>query len=74
MRRSRTHRWGRSARARILDQYIRTNFRDFTLVGLTAQGCDYEDPDSVAEIELDDIHRIKIVSDEQHCDITRLFA
>ena len=57
----------------LLDQYLRANYV-FTLLGISAQGCNYEDPSSLESIDYDDIRRIKIVGEEDHHDISRIFA
>lgn len=57
----------------LLHQYIQTNF-NYNLLGVSAQGCDYEDPASSKDIVLDDIKRISIVGENTHHDITRIFA
>lgn len=58
----------------LLHQYLATNFKEYDLVGLSAQGCDYDDAASVKNIDLDDIKRIKVVSSTTHNDITKLFC
>ncbi len=61
----------------LVHQYLSTNFTEYRLLGLSAQGCDYRDSDSVDAITLDDVSRIRVVSGsggEEHCDITQVFT
>jgi hypothetical protein len=59
----------------LLDQYLRTNF-DFSLFGLSAQGCDYDDSDALDVIDLGDITRIEVIQEDGnvHNDITKIFS
>ena len=59
----------------LLAQYLRTNL-DFDLLGLSSQGCDYDDPESLNGVELDEIERITVTTSkgEIHNDITKIFA
>ena len=62
-------------RFQLLAQYLRTNL-DFDLLGLSSQGCDYDDPESLDGVELDEIERITVTTSngEIHNDITKIFA
>ena len=57
----------------LLFQYLHTNF-DYELVGLSAQGYDYDDVEASSNVTLDDISRISVVGKIAHNDITRVFA
>ena len=57
----------------LLHQYIQTNF-NYNLIGVSAQGCDYDNTASLNNIALDDIKQISIVGENTHNDITRIFA
>lgn len=58
----------------LLDQFLRTNYTELRILGLTAQGYNYEDSSSRGSIQLDDIRRIRVVEESEHHDITRVFS
>ncbi len=59
----------------LLDQYLRSNL-DFSLFGLSAQGCDYDDNDALEGIDLGEITRIKVTHEDGRVynDITKIFS
>ena len=59
----------------LLAQYLRTNF-EFDLLGLSSQGCDYDDQKPLEGVDLDEIERITVTTSkgEIHNDITKIFA
>lgn len=59
----------------LVSQYLNTNF-EISIMGVSAQGCDYTNDEAMKELDLDDITRIKVVTSEgeEHNDITMLFC
>jgi hypothetical protein len=57
----------------LLHQYLESNCC-YKLVALSAQGYDYDNPESLDDVQLDDIKRILVIDNEKHNDLTRIFS